>query len=324
MKRLISTWEDKGMEGIGIDPEDAIQVLSMPDEWIFHLFGATWRITRKWKQGQIRLCSIVNAKSGLCTEDCSFCSQSRRSKAEIDVYPMLEPDEIYRRALKAKGAGAKEFSVVTSGKGLKGKNEFNKVKKAVEMIKETGLQSCVSIGIVDYESLSILKSAGLGKFHHNLETSRSYFPNVCTTHDYDEDIRVVKDAKRAGLSVCCGGIFGIGESPEHRVELAFELKGLDVDSIPINFLNPIKGTPLEEKNHLTPIECLKIIAMMRLTNPTKDIIICGGREVNLRDMQSLIFPAGANGLMLGNYLTTKGRPPEEDIKMINDLSLRWN
>lgn len=324
MKQKISSWEQKGMEGVGISPEEAYEVLTLPDEWLFDLLGATWRIMKNWKNGDIKLCSIVNAKSGLCTEDCSFCSQSRSSKAEINIYPLLEPGDIYQKALEAKESGAKEFSVVTSGKGLKGKKEVEKVKTAIEMIKQTGLDTCVSIGIVDFNTLSTLKSSGLSKFHHNLETSRSYFPKICSTHDYDEDVRVVKDAKKAGLSVCCGGIFGIGESLEHRVELAFELKALDVDSIPINFLNPIKGTPLEGKNSLTPLECLKIIAMMRLTNPTKDIIICGGREINLRDMQGFIFPAGANGLMLGNYLTTKGRPPEDDLQMIRDLSLLWN
>jgi len=157
--------------------------------------------------------------------------------------------------------------------------------------------------------------------HHNLETSRRFFPSVCTTHDYEEDVRAVRAAKAAGAWVCCGGIFGLGEADEDRVALAMELRSLDVDSIPLNFLNPIPGTPLEGTRLLTPFECLKIIAMMRLCHPRREIIVCGGREVNLRDLQALMFAAGATGTMAGNYLTTAGRPAEEDVRMIEDLGL---
>jgi biotin synthase len=166
-----------------------------------------------------------------------------------------------------------------------------------------------------------LLGRGLRSVHHNLETARGFFPSICTTHDYEEDIRAVRVAKAAGAWVCCGGIFGIGESAADRVELAMTLRELDVDSIPVNFLNPIEGTPLDGKSDLTPFCCLKIIVMMRLCHPSREIIVCGGRGVNLRDLQGLIFAAGASGMMIGNYLTTSGRPAEEDLRMVEDLGL---
>jgi biotin synthase len=166
-----------------------------------------------------------------------------------------------------------------------------------------------------------LLSRGLRSVHHNLETSRSFFPKVCTTHDYEEDVAAVRAAKAAGAWVCCGGIFGLGESPEDRVELALTLRELGVDSIPVNFLNPVPGTPLEGRRDLSPIDCLRIIAMLRLTNPTREIIVCGGREMNLRDLQALMFAAGATGTMVGDYLTTAGRAAEEDLRMLRDLGL---
>jgi len=191
-----------------------------------------------------------------------------------------------------------------------------------EMKEKLPINRCVSLGIMDMESLRVLKDSGLQCYHHNLETARSFFSQVCTTHDYDEDVEAIQVAKELGFRVCCGGIFGLGESWEQRVELAFTLKELDVDSIPINFLSPIKGTRMEGANHLTPMECLKIIALYRCVHPKRDITICGGREVNLRNLQSIMFLAGANGTMMGNYLTTSGRPPEDDLTMIRDLGLR--
>ncbi|MBU1743690.1 MAG: biotin synthase BioB, partial [Proteobacteria bacterium] len=166
-----------------------------------------------------------------------------------------------------------------------------------------------------------LLSRGLRSVHHNLETARGFFPSICTTHDYEEDVRAVRVAKAAGAWVCCGGIFGIGESEADRVDLAMTLRELDVDSIPVNFLNPIEGTPLHGKSELTPFGCLKIIVMMRLCHPLRELIVCGGREVNLRDLQGLIFAAGATGMMIGNYLTTSGRPAEDDLRMVEDLGL---
>jgi biotin synthase len=324
MRNFLHSVEREALNGSGIGFDDAILVLEIPREWVFDLFGVTERVKKKYIGDRVRLCSIVNAKSGMCSEDCSFCSQSRVSRSKVERYPLLEAREIIERAKDAKEAGAKEFSIVTSGQGLRKREEIKEIGAAIEAISgKLGLETCVSVGIVPRETIEYFKARGLTSFHHNLETSRTFFPSVCTTHDYEEDVETVREAKKAGLWVCCGGIFGLGESNCDRVELAMTLRELDVDAIPLNFLNPIPGTPVEGKNELDPFTCLKIIAMMRLVHPTKDIIVCGGREVNLRDLQCLIFPAGASGTMLGNYLTTRGRPQEDDIRMMEDLGLDW-
>jgi biotin synthase len=216
----------------------------------------------------------------------------------------------------------REFSIVTSGKTLKKPEEIDLVLEAVTRLREEGrVLRCASLGVLPQEVLARLKEAGLTKYHHNLEVARSFFPRICTTHDYDEDIATVRAAKELGLKVCSGGLFGLGESPEQRIELAETLRDLEVDAVPINFLNPIPGTPLAHQPALPAVECLKIIALYRLMMPDRDIYICGGRETNLRDLQSWIFMAGANGMMVGNYLTTSGRNIDLDLAMIRDLGL---
>lgn len=313
---------EDAMSGGGISSSDALAVLRLPREEMWRLLDVTEAVRRRFKGDGIRLCSIVNAKSGLCSEDCSFCSQSSRSKAEIAKYPMIDEEKIVAAAREARDRGAREFSIVASGLAVRNRKELERVGNAVERIRdEVGLETCVSLGTLPADGIAYLLSRGLRSVHHNLETSRRFFPSVCTTHDYEEDVRAVRAAKAAGAWVCCGGIFGIGETDEDRVELAMTLRELSVDSIPVNFLNPVPGTPLEGKRDLTPFTCLKIIAMMRLCHPAREIIVCGGREVNLRDLQPLMFAAGATGTMAGNYLTTSGRPAEEDVRMIRDLGL---
>ncbi len=310
------------LSGKGIHAEDAVAVLGLPQSDIWRLLAVSETVRRRFKGDQIRLCSIVNAKSGLCSEDCAFCSQSSRSQASIEKYPLIEEEEIVMAARDAKERGAREFSIVTSGLTMHNSRELERVGKAIARIgSEVGIETCVSLGALSAENISFLLSQGLRSVHHNLETARGFFPSICTTHAYEEDIRAVREAKAAGAWVCCGGIFGIGESAADRVELAMTLRELDVDSIPVNFLNPIEGTPLEGSCDLTPFGCIRIIAMLRLCHPLREIIICGGREVNLRDMQGLIFAAGATGMMIGNYLTTSGRPAEADLRMIEDLGL---
>jgi biotin synthase len=314
--------EADSMSGKGIHAEDALSILGLPQIEIWRLLAVSEKVRRRFKGDQIRLCSIVNAKSGLCSEDCAFCSQSIRSKASIDKYPLMEEEEIVMAARDAKQRGAREFSIVTSGLSMHSSHELDRVGKAIARIgTEVGLETCVSLGALSAENISFLLSRGLRSVHHNLETARGFFPSICTTHDYEEDVRAVREAKAAGAWVCCGGIFGIGETDADRVELAMTLRELDVDSIPVNFLNPIEGTPLNGKSALTPFCCLKIIVMMRLCHPLREIIVCGGREVNLRDLQGLIFAAGATGMMIGNYLTTSGRPAEDDLRMVEDLAL---
>jgi biotin synthase len=312
----------QAMSGEGIGADDAAAVLNLPDAALWRLLDVSEAVRRRFRGDGIRLCSIVNAKSGLCSEDCSFCAQSLLSVAEIPKHPLLSPEEIFRAAAAARERGAREFSIVASGLSMRDEAELVRVGDAVERIgKELGLETCVSLGMLSSAQVEYLLSRGLRSVHHNLETSRAYFPNVCTTHDYEEDVAAVRAAKAAGAWVCCGGIFGLGESIPDRVALALTLRELDVDSIPVNFLNPVPGTPMEGRWDLTPMACLRIIAMLRLTNPAKEIIVCGGREVNLRGMQSLMFAAGATGTMAGNYLTTAGRPAEEDLQMLRDLGL---
>ena len=253
--------------------------------------------------------------------DCAFCAQSRRSAAGIGKYPLLSGDEIFREAAEAKERGAREFSIVASGLAMRSREELTRVGDAVERIRtELGLETCVSLGTLPPSDVKYLLGRGLRSVHHNLETSRSFFPKVCTTHDYEEDVAAVRAAKAAGAWVCCGGIFGLGESPEDRVELALTLREIRGRLHPRHFLNSVPGTPLEGEGSC-PDRCLRIIAMLRLTNPTREIIVCGGREVNLRDLQALMFAAGATGTMVGNYLTTAGRPAEDDLRMLRDLGL---
>jgi biotin synthase len=320
---LFQTLENILDTGEGISPEGAIEISKLMGPDLYTLFDRTNRMREKFKGDEINLCSIINAKSGLCPEDCSFCSQSVHHNANIDIYPLVNPSRIFSAALDSVKNGAREFSIVTSGKAITDKKELEAISTSLQEMKERlSINRCASLGIMDMESFRILRDSGLQCYHHNLETARSFFPEVCTTHDYDEDVEAIRIAKEIGFRVCCGGIFGLGETWEQRVELAFTLRELDADSIPINFLNPIRGTKMEGANHLTPMECLKIVALYRCVHPKQDITICGGREVNLRDLQSMMFLAGANGTMIGNYLTTSGRPPKEDLTMIEDLGLR--
>ncbi len=306
-----------------IDKDAALALAKLPDSRIYELLAATRAVTEHYKGTEVNLCGIVSAKSGLCKEDCSFCSQSTAFDTDAEEYPMAEPEEIVSAALEAEKNGAREFSIVTSGTKVAKGSDLTKLTTALrEMKGKTDMERCASLGILPEDAMRELKEAGLESYHHNLETGRSFFPSVCTTHEYDEDVDTIKRAKKLGFYTCSGGIFGLGESWEDRIELIETLRELDVDCVPINFLNPRPGTPLEKAKNLTPIECLKIIAVTRLMLPEKDIIICGGREVNLRDLQPLIFAAGANGMMVGNYLTTRGRAPEDDLRMLEDLGLK--
>jgi biotin synthase len=235
---------------------------------------------------------------------------------------LVDEDKIVSSASDAAANGSSCFGIVTSGTGISDGEELNRICRAVARIRnETGISPSCSLGIIDAGTAAILKEAGVETYHHNLETAGSFFPNICTTHDYREDMETVRAAKKAGLKVCSGGILGLGESAAQRVELAVTLRDLEVDSVPLNFLNPIQGTPLEKADFITPLQCLAAIAIFRFMLPRARISVCGGREANLRDLQSWIFMAGASGTMIGNYLTTTGRPPEQDWQMLKDLNL---
>jgi len=313
--------EEESTRG-GISRASALMVLTWPPEQLFDLLALTDRVRRRHKDDRVKFCSISNAKSGKCPEDCAFCAQSTRYRTGIKEYRLKDPQKLLAEAKEAEKFGAREFSIVTSGRKITPGKELDQIVESVRLItRETNLEVCASLGLLDYEQLLRLRESGLVRYHHNLETGPRYFPRICTTHSFNDNVASVMEAKKAGLKVCSGGIFGMGESLEDRVEMLSALSELDVDSIPVNFLNPIPGTPLENHRELSAIDCLLIIACTRLMMPSRDIVICGGREVNLRDLQSLMFAAGANGILAGNYLTTPGRPAEQDMQLIEDLGL---
>lgn len=306
----------------GLDRDHAIELGNVPSREVFDLFSVTRKLRQQASGNKVYLCSIINAKSGRCQEDCGFCAQSSRYKTGIETYPLVSVEKITTVAGEALKNRAGEFSIVTSGKGIGNEEEVGIIEQAVSSVRDLGMEPCVSPGIVGAEVLDRWKRAGLSRYHHNLETAPGFFKNVCTTHEIEEDIAAVAAAKASGLKVCCGGLFGMGESWAHRVELAFLLRELEVDSVPINFLNPIAGTPIAETAPgITPLEALKTITLFRLVMPRARIVLCGGRERNLRDLQAFMFEAGANAILIGNYLTTVGRPPEEDLRLIEDLGL---
>jgi len=314
---------DKTLNGQKVSFEEARQIYTDVKMPLGDLLQAANRIREHFKERRVELCSIVNAKSGNCSEDCKFCSQSLHHSSNIEKYPLIDEKQILKAAKSAKGNGATCFGIVTSGKGVASKREIAVICRAIGSIKEEipDMKCSVSLGTLDKRSLLKLKKTGIAKIHHNLETSEDYFPKMCTTHTYKDRLRVLKDAKELGFKLCSGGIFGLGERREDRLKLAFTLRDLDVDSVPLNFLHPVKGTPLENKEPLSADEILRIVAIYRIILPDKDIKVCGGRVVNLGDHQRMIFEAGANGMMIGNYLTQPGRAPSEDLKMLQKLGL---
>lgn len=269
------------------------------------------------------LCSIINAKSGRCSENCAFCAQSAHFHTTAPVYPLKSREEIVAGAIKAGDEGSHCYGIVTSGTRLSAGMELETVLDAIREIRShCAINPSASLGILDETTARRLADAGCVTYHHNLETARSFFPCICTTHSYEEDVATVRLAKAVGLKVCCGGIFGLGETLEQRVELAETLRELAVNSVPLNFLNPIEGTPLANQKDLTPMDCLRIIALFRYFLPTTPISVCGGREPNLREFQSWIFMAGASGTMIGNYLTTTGRNRDVDLQMLLDAEVK--
>ena len=318
---FLSELSERLINGGDIAPNEALRVVTLhTQEEIVMLLAHANLIRSRFKGTHIDLCAVVNAKSGRCAEDCIFCAQSAHHKAEIETYPLIGTSEVIKMAREAGDNGAHRFGIVTSGKGITSDKELEKICESIkEISKGSEVIPCASLGVLNDGQVLSLRNAGLRRYHHNLETAESYFPAICTTHSFRERVQTIRMLKKEGFEVCSGGVFGLGETPEQRVEMAFALRDLDIDSVPLNFLNPVKGTPAEKYPLLPPLEILKIIALFRFVLPKKDIRACGGREVSLRTLQPLMYLAGANGTMVGNYLTTSGRDPKVDLQEIIDL-----
>jgi biotin synthase len=269
----------------------------------------------------VDICSIVNAKSGACSEDCRFCAQSSHYATDAPVYHLIDVDRMDEAAREAKKNGAGRFCIVTSGRGIDDAADLRNIARGIERVSAAGLSPCATLGTLTLAQLRYLKDAGLHRYHHNIETSREFFPKICTTHTFDERAGLLRHARSIGLSACSGGILGMGETMEDRVSMAFSLRDLDVESIPLNFLMPITGTPMDKVAPLAPLEALHAIALFRMVLPDREIRVCGGRGTALGDLHPRIFQAGADGFMIGNYLTRTGLDPESDLQMLKELGL---
>lgn len=311
----------KVLDGNRISDSETRYLIDLPDDRLDELVACAHRIRMARLGNTVGLCAIVNAKSGTCSEDCSFCAQSGHHGAESPEHPLLPPEAIAEAGKRARNNGATRFGVVASGKHV-GSDDLAGFTEAVRQLARLGIRPDLSPGILDRGQLKTLKKAGLTGYHHNLETSASFFPNVCTTHDYQEDVDAVRAGMDAGLYVCSGGIFGIGESWDDRVELAHTLAELGVPSVPMNFLHPIPGTPLARQTILSPEEALKIVAVYRFLLPDRALRICGGRlSVFGEARKHELLTAGASGLMIGDYLTTRGGTVETDHSDITNAGL---
>lgn len=321
MKQIISDVADSVLSGKTLDYQSALALSDAAAADLWDLFAAAGRVRQHFRGNRVDICSIVNAKSGACGENCSYCAQSAHHNTDALVYPLISVDRMAEAAASAKQNGAKRFCIVTSGRGIDSQDDLNRIAQGIAKVREIGLSPCATLGTLTNPQLAFLKDAGLHRYHHNIETSREYFPHICTTHSFDERLTVLSNARSLGLSACSGGILGMGESMADRIQMAFTLRDINVDSVPINFLMPIMGTPLENITPIAPLEALKSIALFRLILPEKEIRVCAGRGSALGQLHPLIFAAGADGFMIGNYLTASGLNPEDDLTMLRHLEL---
>ena len=301
-----------------IDRDEARAILESPDTELLDVMAAAWRGRHHHFGKTVQLFFLMNAKSGLCPEDCGYCSQSKVSDADIPRYNLLSAPKLLEAARLAAERQSKTFCIVISARGPS-EREIEFVCGIVPEIKrQYGLNVCACLGLLTPEQARRLAAAGVDKVNHNLNTSERFYPEVCTTHTYTDRVATLAACRAAGLQLCSGGIMGMGESHDDLIDMAFELRALGVESIPLNFLNSIDGTPLEHVDRVTPRDCLRGLAMMRMVNPAAEIRIAGGREIHLGSLQALGLYA-ANSIFVGDYLTTKGQLPEADYKMIEEL-----
>ncbi len=310
---------ERSLGGQGISREEGRAILGLPDEDVPLALRAAFEVRQAAFGKRVKVCVLQNARSGLCPEDCHYCSQSSLSTAKIDKYPLMDAEQLVDGARRAAAAGATRYCMVASGRGP-ADEEIEHVCAVTRAIKQhaPALEICVCLGLLSEAQARRLKAAGVGWVNHNLNTSERFYPEICGTHTYQDRVETVRNVRRAGLLTCSGGIVGMGETDEDILDLAFATRELRMDSIPINFLHPISGTPLEAARFLTPMKCLKVLCLFRLLNPASEIRAAGGREVNLRSLQPLALYA-ANSIFVEGYLTTPGQQAEEARRMIEDL-----
>jgi biotin synthase len=312
---------ERVLSGYQLSADEALTVLAAPDDELLDLMAAAYRVRRRYFGKTVQLYFLMNAKSGLCPEDCGYCSQSKVSNAEIPRYNLLNEEKLLDGAKVAAERNSKTYCIVISARGPT-EREIDAVTAIVPKIKQQyGLSICACLGLLTPDQAQRLKDCGVDKVNHNLNTSEGFYGEICTTHTYQDRVSTLRAVRDAGMELCSGGIIGMGERREDIVAMAMELRDLGVESIPVNFLNAISGTPLEDANRQQPLDprlCLKVLAMFRLTNPRSEIRIAGGRELHLRSLQPLGLYA-ANSIFVGDYLTTKGQPPEADYKLIEDM-----
>jgi biotin synthase len=316
--QLIGSVEEQVLAGEKITRNEAEALIDTPEEHLLRLLAAADRIRLRFKGRAFDSCSLINARSGRCGEDCAYCAQSGHHHGDCETYELCSTEDILAAARTAKEDGASRFCTVTSG-GALSPREFDALIASLERVAgELDIALDASLGFLDEGRAARLQAAGVTRYNHNLETSREHYRQICTTHTFDQRVDTVRTVMQSGLSACCGGIVGLGETPTQRLDLAFTLADLGVDCVPINILNPRPGTPLEHARPPEPLEVLKTVALFRLILPHATIKVAGGRERNLGDFQGMALRAGANGMIIGGYLTTAGRPVETDLKMIRE------
>ncbi len=309
------------LAGGSLSSETAVSLLASRGPDVVDLMAAANRVRHQFKGDDVHLCALINAKSGRCSEDCAFCAQSVHSDSEAKTYPLMSVEEIFESARAAESTGADSVGIVMSGLAPTDA-ELDVLCEAARRIRnELSIFPDASLGMLTVPVAEKLKASGFYGYHHNVETAESFFEQVCSTHSWGDHLRTLSVAISAGFRVCSGGIFGLGESLEQRIELAETMRRVNPDRVCLNFLIPVPGTRLSQRPLMRPIEILKLIAVFRLMLPTRDINVCAGREMHLRDMQGMIFFAGANVTMIGNYLTQIGRPAGDDLRMLSDLEL---
>jgi biotin synthase len=311
---------DDVLAGRPLTEDEGLSILRAPDEELLTLLAAAYRVRRKYFGNRVQLYFLVNAKSGLCPEDCGYCSQSKVSEAEIPRYRLLSAEQLLAGARAAAERQAKTYCIVISGRSPS-ESELRAITEVVPRIKsQLNLKICACLGLLTPQHAERLKACGVDRVNHNLNTSERFYSEICSTHTFQDRLATLRAVREAGMELCSGGIVGMGEEPVDVVRMAFELRELRTHSIPINFLHPIDGTPLAGVRHLNPRYCLKVLCLFRLANPASELRIAGGRELHLGSMQALgLYPA--NSLFVGDYLTTKGQLPEADFQMIKYLGL---